>query len=107
MAEGLHRQRFDGTEQTFAESCLDAATLEIDAWIDWRAAPPEGDDWNPTARALVKRVCVARAVEWWKASDAAFGAIGYTDIGVLRAPREAFARHGMMLIPLKEQWGIA
>ena len=86
---------------------MDAATSEIDNWIDWPFGEARPDTWTPTERALVRRVCLARATEHWKASDAAFGAIGFSDIGVLRAPREGFYRHGLNLIPLKRNWGIS
>lgn len=103
----MNRARFDQTEQTRAEACLDAASAEIDEWIDWPDGEPQPEVWSHTQRQLVRRVCLARATEHWKASDAAFGAIGFSDIGVLRAPREGFYRHGMTLISLKTQWGIS
>lgn len=57
--------------------------------------------------ALANRVNVLRGVEWWKANDAAFGIIGFDQVGAVRAPRDSFARHGATLVPLKQQWGIA
>jgi len=106
LAEELRRDRFDQAEQNRAERCLDAATAEIDEWVDWPDGVPNPDTWTQAQRQLVKTVCLSRAVEHWKAADAAFGAIGFSDIGVLRAPREGFLRHGMDLIPVKAQWGI-
>jgi hypothetical protein len=52
-------------------------------------------------------VNVARGLEWYKANDSAFGAVGFADVGVLAAPSDPFARHARTLIPLKSQFGIA
>jgi hypothetical protein len=56
---------------------------------------------------LANRVNVLRGVEWWKANDAAFGILGSTDTGALHTPRDGFARHARVLLPLKQQWGLA
>jgi hypothetical protein len=87
------------------QRCLDAATREIDAWLD----RPTGDPVPPDAesQALAASVNIARGLEWFKANDAAFGAIGFADSGVLRVPGDTFARHAAILIPLKVQYGIA
>lgn len=84
------------------QACLDAAAQEIDHDVD-RAVdnPLDIDD------ALAKRVNILRAVEWWKANDAAFGVIGFDQTGALQAPRDGFNRHAFTLTPLKQQWGIA
>jgi hypothetical protein len=84
------------------ELCLDAAASEIDHQIDRPADDPLPDP----PPALATTVNVARAIEWYKANDAAFGAVGFADIGVLAAPADPFARHANSLIPLKVQFGI-
>lgn len=81
------------------QTCLDAAALEVDDAID-AVVPPSPD--NP----LCNRVNLVRAVEWWKAQDAAFGVLGSTDLGPVRTPRDSFARHAKELVPLKQQWGV-
>jgi hypothetical protein len=82
---------------------LDAAASEMDHYMD---RPP--DDLLPVpAPALATTVNVARAIEWYKSNDAAFGAVGFADIGVLRAPGDPFARHAAALTPLKVQFGVA
>lgn len=84
------------------QSCLDAAAEEIDAWVD--RFP---DDPIPEDDPLAHEENIARAVEWYKAADAAFGAIGYTETGTLRAPRDDFERHRIRLLPLKQSFGLA
>lgn len=87
------------------QSCIDAAGNEIDAAVDWSEllGAPVGDD----VPALVHVVCLARATEWWKASDVAFGIMGFPEIGAMRAPRDGFARHADALLPVKEGFGVA
>ena len=82
------------------QACLDAAAEEIDHAVDRLEPIPEGD-------ALANRVNVLRAVEWFKANDAAFGVIGYAETGALQAPRDGFARHVYALTPLRQKWGVA
>lgn len=84
------------------QACLDAATAEIDHDLD-RA----DDDPVPEGDALTNRVCLVRAVEWWKSNDAAFGVIGFDQTGSLQVPRDGFSRHAYALTPLKKSWGIA
>jgi len=59
------------------------------------------------ASELVHAECIARAVEWYKANDAALGIAGYNDAGTLTPPASTFDRHASILAPLVEQWGIA
>ena len=80
---------------------LEAAAQEIDQALD-RTTPL--DDPAPQ---LVIEVNVARGVEWVKQPDAAFGGVGYADIGILKTPVDGFARHALTLIPYKQQWGLA
>jgi hypothetical protein len=110
LALALHKQRFDGREQKQAEDCLDVAAGEIDGAADWfGGVPPLLETLTPYQRAGLLRINVDRAVEWWKGAEAAFGAMGYADIGVLRAPRDDFARFEERIIRLglKEQFGIS
>jgi hypothetical protein len=57
--------------------------------------------------ALANRVNLVRGVEWWKSNDAAFGVIGFDQVGSLQAPRDSFMRHQKELIPLKARFGVA
>ena len=82
------------------QACIDAATQEIDHFVNRTEPIPDGD-------ALANRVCLLRAVEWAKSNDAAFGVVGFSEAGSLMAPRDGFARHGKTLIPLKEKFGVA
>ena len=84
-------------------ACCEAAAAEIDHSIDSGQAPDYAEPWPP----LVNRVNILRAVEWWKANDAAFGVIGYDQTGAIRTPRNGFARHAMALLPAKVQFGVA
>jgi hypothetical protein len=78
-------------------ACVTAASDEI----DHGHAIPE-----PTP-ALVEQTCISRAVEWWKASDSAFGVVGFEQTGVLKAPADAFARHEANLVPYLVEFGVA
>lgn len=87
--------------QAQLDRSLAAAAQEIDHYVDRLA-----DDPIPPDDPLAGSVNIARGVEWFKASDAAFGAVGFSDIGVLAAPADPFARHARALIPLKRQFGV-
>ena len=86
------------------QGCVDAAAQEIDHYIDQKADSPALDPADP----LAGQVNLARAVEWWKSADSAFGVVGYAEIGSLTnvRPKDTFARYAYNLIPLKEQWGV-
>lgn len=101
LADALHTRVTPETTAAL-QSCVDAASEEADAWIDGPTVEPLGD-----VPALLHVVVLARAVEWAKANDAAFGIIGFADIGALRAPKDGFSRHASALLPLKVGWGIA
>jgi hypothetical protein len=83
------------------EACINAASVEIDHEADRVTEPIPPDD------PLAHMVCIGRGVEWYKVNDAAFGAIGFVDTGVLAAPKDTFARWAAVLIPLKDQYGVA
>lgn len=88
----------------YLQRCCDAASDEIDADLDRIDVDP-----LPTPLpAVIVSVAIARGVEWYKANDAAFGVIGYTDTGALKAPKDTFARHSTVIDPVyKQQWGLA
>jgi hypothetical protein len=89
--------------QDLLQSCLDAAASEIDHALDLPAASPLVEPYP----ALVVQVNVARGVEWYKSSDAVFGGVGFTEVGLLRVPADSFNRHAAALIPHTAQFGIA
>lgn len=105
LAQAL-RIRLTDTNTPSLQACLNAATAEIDHDID----PVLGPDplvYDTDLEALLNRVNIARAVEWYKANDAAFGVVGFDEAGAMQAPRDAFARHAQALTPAKQQWGLA
>lgn len=102
LAEAL-RITVTAKNQEWLDLSLDAAASEIDHYLDRPASDPLPDP----PPALATTVNVARGIEWFKANDAAFGAIGFADIGALNVPSDPFARHARTLIPLKVQFGVA
>jgi len=98
------RTRVTADNTDALQACLDAAAQEIDHEAD---RPADGSNPIPLDDPLAGRVNLLRAVEWWKANDAAFGVIGFDQTGALQAPRDGFARHAYALTPLKTAWGIA
>jgi hypothetical protein len=101
LADAL-RTSVSAKNSAWLQSSLDAAAAEIDHTLDRPADQPLPDP----PPALATTVNVARAIEWYKANDSAFGAVGFADIGVLVAPGVPFKRHANSLIPLKIQFGI-
>lgn len=85
------------------QACCDAAAMEIVDAID----PPDLAALPGPTDPLCGRVNLLRAVEWWKANDAAFGIIGFADTGALHTPRDGFARHASTLMPHKQGFGVA
>jgi hypothetical protein len=84
-------------------SCLDAATTEIDHAL---GRPVDAVPY-PSTPALLRQVALARGVEWFKANDAAFGVLGFADVGALNVKPDGFARHVRALTPLVESFGLA
>lgn len=91
------------------QACIDAAAEEIDHHVDRPADSP-----LDTADPLAGQVNLARAVEWWKAADAAFGSMGMADTGNLRVTSAQalrflapFTKHALDLTPLRAQWGVS
>jgi len=113
LADAL-RVQVSTTNTPKLQACVDAAAAEIDHAVDWRPVgdPPEVPDppyeADDPRLALLNRVNVVRGVEWWKANDAAYGVIGYSEVtGALQAPRDGFGRHAWALAPCKQRWGLA
>ena len=104
--------RITATEANDAalQRCLDAADAECLAEVDPMLTPTPlitAPIVIGNGQALYDSVVLQRAVEWWKANDAAFGIVGFAETGGLRAPRDGFARHAHALSPLVQQWGLA
>jgi hypothetical protein len=100
---GALRMQVTPKNTDWLQACLDAAASEIDHAVDRLELDPLPDP----PPALATTVNVARGVEWYKASDAAYGGVGFADTGILRVPTDSFARHAKTLIPLKQQFGVA
>ena len=113
LAWALHGNVTPSTEDQY-QRCLDAADAEcltiVDPYDDgsssggcapvgWWPIPPGG-------QALYDSIVLQRSVEWWKANDAAFGAIGTTGQGLM-APTGGIDRLALALYPVKQQWGLA
>jgi hypothetical protein len=99
LAEALEIRATPENEQLLTD-CLDAAATEIVHFL-------EGWDIPADHEALVARTNVNRAVEWFKASAAYSGGVGFDQTGVLTSPASGFERHAAALLPLKMEWGIA
>jgi hypothetical protein len=82
--------------------CLDAAASVVDQLCDRPADDPMPDP--PPALAVTENIAIG--IEFYKANDAAFGAVGFADIGVMSVPADVYARHRNALIPIKVQFGV-
>lgn len=100
LADAL-RIRVIPANEAIMQACLDAAAEEIDASLDRLEPLPD------PAPASVVRCNVNRAVEWFKATDAAYGNGGFDQVGLLHAPNDGFARHAASIASHKQQWSIA
>ncbi len=80
---------------------LDAAADNCDQFMDRDAPLPD------PAPAGVIEANVLVAVDLWKAADAAFGVLGFEQIGAIRVTPGTTARVESLLIPYKERWGVA
>ena len=84
---GALRVQVTAKNSELLDLSLEAAAAEIDHYLDRPVEEPLPEP----APALVVMGNVARGIEWFKANDAAFGAVGFADIGVLTAPADPFA----------------
>jgi hypothetical protein len=100
LAEAL-RVRVTASNTALLTACLEAAAEEIDHDLDRTEPMPD-----PTPASVV-RCNVNRAVEWFKAADAAYGIVGFEQVGLLHAPKDGFARHAVTITRWKQQWSIA
>ena len=64
------------------------------------------ENWT-SAKIAETKAKLQAGVEWWKANDAAFGILGFDQTGALQTPRDGFARHERLLVPLKQLFGVA
>lgn len=100
LAQAL-RVRVTAENTELLDACLAAAAEEIDHDLDRVDPLPD------PAPATVQRCNVNRAVEWWKAADAAYGIVGFEQVGLLHAPKDGFARHAVTITRWKQAWGVA
>lgn len=89
--------------QDWLQQSVDAAAAVVDHLIDRPADEPLPVP--PPALATTENVAIA--IEIYKANDAAFGAVGFDNIGVLSVPGDVYGRHANALLPLKILHGIA
>jgi hypothetical protein len=101
LAAALRLGPVTEANRALLESCIASAQREIDHDLDRVDPMPD------PVPAIVNRTCVSRAVEWFKASDAAYGIVGLDEIGPLRIPKDGFARHAAAITSEKQRWGIA
>jgi hypothetical protein len=104
LAEAV-RTRVNDKTTPILERCLGAATEEIDDYLG--AVPVPAPLIVVPPSELIHAECLARAVEWYKANDAALGVLGYNDSGTLKPPDSTFDRHAANLSMRVESWGIA
>ena len=82
---------------------LDAAAIDCDQFMD----RPADDPLPVPPPAGVVEANILVAVDLWKGSDAAFGVIGFEQVGAVRVSPGATDRVANLLIPYKVQWGVA
>lgn len=99
------RTNVTAANQENLQLCIDAATQEAEAKGVDSADPVYVA--QSLDSALGHQTVLMRAVEWFKANDAAFGVIGVDSVGALRAPTDGFGRHADALLPLRERFGLA
>lgn len=98
------RTKVTTENQPFLEQAIWAAAQEADSALD---CPDLTVLDQLRATSLGHQVVLARAVEWVKASDSAFGVVGFSDVGALRAPTDGFSRHASALLPMRQRFGLA
>lgn len=101
LAQAL-RVRVTPENDALLNACLEASASELDGWLDRIDPLPE------PIPSEINRANVNRAVEWYKATDAANGAVGFEQVGVLTRPAgDGFDRHGKTIRRWREQWGVS
>jgi hypothetical protein len=84
------------------DDCLGSATIEIDHYLQ-----VEGIAVATIPSALLTRVNINRAVEWFKAPAMYAGIAGVQETGTVTAPKAPFDDHAATLLPYKMSWGLA
>lgn len=103
LAQALH-VTVTAANTDMLTACLEAAADEIDGYLDVAATSV----WPPApVPASIQRCNVNRAVEWVKATDAAFGALGFDQMSQPVPPGGSFARHGSTIRRYRQQWGVS
>lgn len=101
LAQAL-RIQVNAANQELLDFCLESAAGEIDYELDRVDPLPDPPP------AIVVRTNVNRGVEWFKAADAAYGVVGFEQVGLIYAPKDGFARHAVNLESgFKQQYGVA
>lgn len=95
------RIRVTTENRALLQACLEAAAAEIDLDLDRTTPLPDPPP------AAVARCNVNRAVEWFKAADAAYGIVGFEQTGLIYAPKDGFARHAATITAFKQRWAFA
>lgn len=84
------------------QQALNAATQEIDAYLDWLEDPPVLTD---DQAALVVTVNLDRAGEHWRYTP--YGALNQgPDLPPVLTARDSWYRHTRKLASLKTNWGV-
>jgi hypothetical protein len=82
---------------------LDAAAVQCDQFM----SRPVDDPLPEPAPAGVVEANVLVAVDLWKAADAAFGVLGFEQIGTVRVSPGSVTRVESLLVPYKIGWAVA
>lgn len=84
--------------------CLDAATQEIDSHLGWIETGPPAPLSTEQA-ALVKIVCLDRAMEHWRATP--FGALAQgPELPSVLTAWDSWYRNSRKLASLETEWGV-
>ena len=108
LDEFKQRMNLTGTtpaQDDTAQGCIDAATQEIDSFLDWETtgAPT---DLTVDQLALLEIVNIDRAAEHWRLTP--FGALPQAaETGPILTARDSWYRHARKLASLQHAWGVA
>jgi len=107
VSEFLRRLRIESpsaAQTEAAQDALNAATQEIDAYLDWHENPP-ADPLTTDQEALLEVVNIDRASEHWRLTP--YGALNQgPDLPPVLTARDSFYRHARKLASLKTSWGV-